>query len=65
MDELKPCRQCGGEAKLYKYRAYIKAKERLGYKHYVSCRACGYEECDEGFGYLTEKEAIEVWNGKA
>ena len=22
MDELKPCRQCGGEAKLYKYRTY-------------------------------------------
>ena len=65
MNKLKPCRQCGGEAKLYKYRTYIKAKERFGYKYYVSCRACGYEENDEGFGYLTEQEAISKWNRMA
>ena len=63
MMNLKPCRQCGGEAKLYKDRTYIKVKGRLDYKYYVSCQVCGHKECDnKGFGYLTEKEAIEVWN---
>ncbi len=63
MMNLKPCRQCGGEAKLYKYRTYIKVKGRLDYKYYVSCQVCGHKECDnKGFGFLTEQEAINVWN---
>jgi len=66
MMNLKPCRQCGGEAKLYKYRTYIKVKGRLDYKYYVSCQVCGHKECDnKGFGFLTEQEAINAWNRKA
>ena len=63
MMNLKPCRHCGGEAKLYKYRTYIKVKGRLDYKYYVSCQVCGHKECDnKGFGFLTEQEAINVWD---
>ena len=63
MNELKPCRQCGGEGKLYKYRTYVEAKKRLDYKYYVSCQICRHQECDNnGFGFLTEQEAISKWN---
>ena len=47
--ELKPCRECGYMAKLYK---------RIMGSHYALCTKCYLSTME----YNTEQEAIDAWN---
>ena len=60
MSKLKPCRYCGGEAKLEK-RELSRDRSFGGYIYGVTCSSCGAQVATNG----SEEQAVDYWNRRA